>query len=73
MTEQIHVSAEKPYDVTVSRGCLADLPDLVRGRRTAVVHPSSLAPLASSLRHQLGQDTILVDVPNGESGCARRR
>ena len=66
MTEQIHIAAEKPYDVTVSRGCLAELPDLVHGRRTALVHASSLAGLARSIGANLGESTLLVDVPDGE-------
>jgi 3-dehydroquinate synthase len=66
MTEQIHVAAEKPYDVTVSRGCLAQLPELVGGRRTALVHASSLAGLAQSIATTLGESTLLVDVPDGE-------
>jgi len=66
MTEQIHVAAEKPYDVSVSRGCLAQLPGLVGGRRTALVHASSLAALARSVAATLGESTLLVDVPDGE-------
>jgi 3-dehydroquinate synthase len=66
MTDTIHVSAEKPYDVTVSRGCIAALPDLVRGRRVAVVHTSSLTALATSIAADLGEDALLVDVPDGE-------
>lgn len=66
MTEQIHVAAEKPYDVSVSRGCLAQLPGLVGGRRTALVHGSSLAALARSVAATLGESTLLVDVPDGE-------
>jgi len=62
----VHVSAEKPYDVTVSRGCLAQLPDLVRGRRTALVHAASLAALAEALRSTLGEQTLLIEVPDGE-------
>src|SRR5664280_2021610 len=66
MTEQIHVAAEKPYDVTVSRGCLAQLPELVGGRRTALVHASSRAGLAQAVAATLGESTLLVDVPDGE-------
>jgi 3-dehydroquinate synthase len=66
MTDTIHVSAEKPYDVTVSRGCIAQLADLVRGRRTALVHASSLTALATSLGAELGPETLLIDVPDGE-------
>ena len=66
MTDAIHVSAERPYDVTIARGCLAQLPSLVRGRRTALVHPASLTGLATELGAQLGEATLLVDVPDGE-------
>ena len=66
MTDTIHVSAEKPYDVTVSRGCIAQLPELVRGRRTALIHAASLTGLAGTLGAELGEDTLLVDVPDGE-------
>lgn len=67
MTDTIHVSAEKPYDVTVSHGCLAQLRGLVRGRRTALVHASSLAELAADVGTELGRDTLVLDVPDGES------
>jgi 3-dehydroquinate synthetase len=66
MTDTIHVSAEKPYDVTVSRGCIAQLPELVRGRRTALIHAASLTGLAGTVGAELGEDTLLVDVPDGE-------
>ncbi len=62
----IHVSAEKPYDVTVSRGCLALLPDLVGGRRTAIVHAAALTALATAVGGSLGSDTVLLEVPDGE-------
>jgi 3-dehydroquinate synthase len=66
MTDTIHVSAERPYDVTVSRGCIAQLPELVRGRRTALVHAASLTDLAGELSATLGDDTLLMEVPDGE-------
>ena len=66
MTDTIHVAAEKPYDISVSRGCVAQLPDLVSGRRTALVHSSSLSGLAWSVGANLGEDTLLVEVPDGE-------
>ena len=66
MTQEIHVSAEKPYDVTVSRGSLDLLRELVRGRRVAIVHAASLTGLAATLRARLGDRTLLVDVPDGE-------
>ncbi len=62
----IHVSAESPYDVTVARGCVARLPELVRGRRTAVVHAASLTAMATSVSASLGDDALLLDVPDGE-------
>jgi 3-dehydroquinate synthase len=67
VTNTIHVSAEEPYDVTVSRGCVALLPELVRGRRAALVHASSLTALATSLGAELGPETLLVEVPDGET------
>lgn len=62
----IHVSAERPYDVTVARGCVARLPELVGGRRTAVVHAASLTAMAATVSAALGDDTLLLDVPDGE-------
>ena len=46
MSDTIHVRAEKPYDVTVSNGCLETLPELTGGRRVALIHGASLGELA---------------------------
>ena len=39
MSDTIHVHAEQPYDVTVSRGCLASLAGLTAGRRASESPP----------------------------------
>lgn len=66
MSDTIKVAAEKPYEVTVSRGCLAALPEHVGGRRAALIHATSLAALATSLGASLGENTLLIEVPDGE-------
>jgi 3-dehydroquinate synthase len=63
----IHVRAEKPYEVTVSHGCLERLPELMGGRRVALVHGASLAELARRIGTGLGEETLLLDVPDGET------
>ena len=67
MSETIHVNAEKPYDVTVSHGCLGSLPEIAGGRRVALIHGASLGELAGRVRATLGEATLLLDVPDGET------
>lgn len=67
MSETIHVNAEKPYDVTVSHGCLGSLPEIAGGRRVALIHGASLGELAGRVGATLGDATLLLDVPDGET------
>jgi 3-dehydroquinate synthase len=67
MSDLIHVRAETPYDVTVSHGCLEKLPELTGGRRVALVHGASLGGLARRIGASLGEATLLLDVPDGET------
>lgn len=67
MSETIHVNAEKPYDVTVSHGCLGSLPEIAGGRRVALIHGASLGELAGRVGATLGEATLLLDVPDGET------
>lgn len=63
----IHVTTDKPYDVTVSRGCIDQLAPLVAGRRVALLHGASLGGLATRIAADLGGAPLLLDVPDGES------
>lgn len=67
MTSTIHVQAETPYEVTVSHGCVETLPVLTGGRRVALIHGASLGELARRVAGSLGEATLLLDVPDGET------
>lgn len=67
MSGTIHVNAERPYDVTVAHGCLETLPEVTGGRRVALVHGASLGDLARRVGATLGETTLLLDVPDGET------
>ncbi|WP_189060477.1 3-dehydroquinate synthase [Longimycelium tulufanense] len=69
---RIRVSAERPYDVVVGRGLLAELVEAVRDAPTAaIVHQPTLATTAESLREELvsaGVDAHRVEIPDAEDG-----
>ncbi len=73
--EVVRVATAAPYDVTVGRGLLASVPDLLRRtlpgvRRVALVHPEPLGALADDLAARLGEHDALtvlrLPVPDGE-------
>ncbi len=69
---RVSVGGERPYDVIVGRGALAELPALVGpGVRTVLlIHPVSLGDLAASARRVLEQAGYAVHagpVPDGEA------
>ena len=71
MTEsQIHVSAERDYEVIIGRGLLGHLPDMLRGsQRVAVIHPATLLMSAEAIRQDLsdsGFEVTLIEVPDAE-------
>lgn len=66
------VAAERPYDVTVGRGLLAEVVAAVSVSRTAaIVHQPSLVATAETLREALvaaGVDAHRVEIPDAEDG-----
>ena len=68
---RIGVTAERPYDVLVGNGLLADVPALLGPdvRRVALLHPPTMIKTAEQLAHQLsaaGLEPVRIDVPDGE-------
>jgi 3-dehydroquinate synthase len=68
----IHVGGEQPYDVTVGRDLLGELPALLEGaRQVAIIHPPTLTPLAQSVHSGLsaaGFRPLPLQVPDAEAG-----
>jgi 3-dehydroquinate synthase len=71
---RIRVSAERPYDVVIGRGLLADLTNTVTGASAvAIVHQPTLAITAEVVREEFvaaGLDAHRVEVPDAEDGKA---
>ena len=69
--QRLRVDTERPYDVSVGAGALDDLPDLMDdATRIAIVHPTTLASPAESIRKRLMTDTReahCIEVPDGEA------
>jgi 3-dehydroquinate synthase len=64
----IHVSAERPYDVTVGHGAVAGLPDAVAGcDRVAVLHPPVLADQVVAWTAGIAGDVVPIVLPDGET------
>jgi len=68
---RIGVAAERPYDVLVGNGLLAEVPALLGPdvRRVALLHPPTMIKTAEQLAHQLsaaGLEPVRIDVPDGE-------
>ena len=68
----IPVQAERPYEVLVGAGVVAQLPTLLAPevRRVAVIHPPTLIALAEravSLLRAAGVETVRIDVPDAEA------
>lgn len=69
----IPVNAERPYQVSVGHGVLAELPGLLGAdvHRVALIHPPTLIGLAERVEAELtaaGFETIRIDVPDAEAG-----
>ncbi|HEY6684125.1 MAG TPA: 3-dehydroquinate synthase [Propionibacteriaceae bacterium] len=69
---RIPVTAERPYEVLVGYGLLAEVPALLgRGvQRVALLHPPTMIKTAERLSHELsmaGLEPVRVDVPDGEA------
>ena len=63
----IRVSAEKPYNVVVGRGVLADLPTLFPGAaRVAIIHPPTLAHRVAAMVPRFQQKVTPIEVPDAE-------
>ncbi|UYM04836.1 3-dehydroquinate synthase [Solicola gregarius] len=70
--ERLRVDSERPYDVAIGDGALDDLPDLIGAdaQRVAIIHPTTLASPAESIRKRLMNDTReahCIEVPEGET------
>ncbi|RZI95232.1 MAG: 3-dehydroquinate synthase, partial [Microbacterium sp.] len=74
MTENtvITVAGDQPYDVTVGRGILPLLTDVLpaAARKVLIVHPPTLSAQAEALRESLGRDrqVLLAEIPDAEQG-----
>jgi 3-dehydroquinate synthase len=69
---RIAVTAERPYEVLVGHGLLAEVPNLLGSgvARVALLHPPTMIKTAEQLVHELtvaGLEPIRVDVPDGEA------
>jgi 3-dehydroquinate synthase len=71
-TTTISVAGEAPYEITVGRGILAGLGDLLpsAARKVLIVHPPTLAERAEALRTQLmgDREVLLAEIPDAEQG-----
>ncbi|MEV4843518.1 3-dehydroquinate synthase [Micromonospora matsumotoense] len=69
---RIPVGGERPYDVLVGRGLLAELPALLpEATRVAVLHAPPLRELAEALGERLaaaGVTPLAIEVPDAEAG-----
>jgi len=70
-SSRIRVATDRPYDVVVGTGVLAELPGLLGPsvRRVAVIHPRALVSTAATLRDVLcgqGFDAHNLEVPDAE-------
>jgi 3-dehydroquinate synthase len=72
--ERIRVSAERPYDVVVGRGLLADITAALAGASSvAILHQPSLGVTAEVIRGEFaeaGLNAHRVEVPDAEDGKA---
>ncbi|SDS49653.1 3-dehydroquinate synthase [Paraoerskovia marina] len=70
-TTRVQVAGESPYDVVIGRHLLGELPGLLGPdvRRVLVIHPSSLAATAETIRADLAQtglEAFAAEVPDAE-------
>ena len=68
----ITVTGATPYDVTVGRGLLGSLGDVLpaAARKVLIVHPPTLAERAEALRQALlaDREVLLAEIPDAEQG-----
>jgi 3-dehydroquinate synthase len=69
---RIAVQAERPYEVIVGYGLLAEVPGLLGAgvKRVALMHPPTMIKTAERLSHMLtaaGLEPIRIDVPDAEA------
>ncbi|MDO5287927.1 MAG: 3-dehydroquinate synthase [Actinomycetia bacterium] len=62
----VPVRTQHPYLVHVERGARHRLPDLVEGRRVALIHPAAMRNPALELAARL-PEVVQVEVPDGEA------
>jgi len=72
MTERLHVSAEREYDVVVGRGLRHELLPMIgdRARRVALVHARPLGDVVAVMTDELrghGYEVVAVELPDAES------
>ncbi|WP_020672665.1 3-dehydroquinate synthase [Amycolatopsis nigrescens] len=71
---RIKVNTDRPYDVLVGRGLLAELTEVVRdASKVALIHPPTLTTTAEAIREELaeaGVDAHRVEIPDAEDGKA---
>ncbi|MGH3459083.1 3-dehydroquinate synthase [Aeromicrobium sp.] len=70
--QRLRVDSERPYDVSIGDGVLEELPALLGSqvRRIAIIHPTTLAQPAESVRTRLMSDALdahCIEVPDGEA------
>ena len=68
---RITVNAERPYEVVVGTGLLAELPGMLgpEPQRVAIIHPAALRTTAEAIRADLlddGRTAILLETPDAE-------
>lgn len=66
----VQVDAERPYQVTISNGCLGQASEYATGARAAVIHPAVMSDTAAHLAgliEQNGSEVTLIEVPPSES------
>ncbi|MGZ0710854.1 3-dehydroquinate synthase (plasmid) [Coraliomargarita sp. W4R53] len=68
----ISVSGDAKYDITIGRGILATLGDVLppAARKVLVIHPPTLAAEAEKLRSSLSaeREVLLAEIPDAEQG-----
>lgn len=71
-TTTISVTGDATYDITVGRGILSTVGDVLPAdaRKVLIVHPPTLSAQAETLRAQLGADrqVLLAEIPDAEQG-----
>ncbi|WP_125131853.1 3-dehydroquinate synthase [Microbacterium sp. 10M-3C3] len=71
-TTVITVAGDAPYDVTIGRGVLDTLGEVLpdAARKVLVIHPPTLAEQAAALRQSLlgDREVLLAEIPDAEQG-----